>query len=164
MHDHFSFFPIDGYFLFTALFTFAFSAGVPDCATRDRAFRACASSSIGYFRLSGSANAFAGSAFRLAPVSFAMYHLARKIIWPIIANPYDARSQTFGYGCLRRAYCSEVSFRYTPPKPFSMANSSACLASRLPSASPRRASSLILSAWAKLSLVGNGVFKSVSRN
>jgi hypothetical protein len=66
---------MDGYFFFTAALTLAFSAGVPDCATRERAFLACASFSIGYFRLSGSAKDLAGSAFRAALVSFAICHL-----------------------------------------------------------------------------------------
>jgi hypothetical protein len=55
--------------------TFAFSASVPDCETRDRAFFACTSFSFGYFRLSGSAKDLAGSAFRAAPESFAICHL-----------------------------------------------------------------------------------------
>jgi hypothetical protein len=73
--NHFSFFPIEGYFFFTARFTLAFSAGVPDCETRDNAFLACASFSIGYFRLSGSAKDLVGSAFRAAVESFALCDL-----------------------------------------------------------------------------------------
>ena len=73
--NYFPLLPMDGYFFFTAALTLAFSAGVPDCATRERAFLACASFSIGYFRLSGSAKDFVGSAFRAALVSFAMCHL-----------------------------------------------------------------------------------------
>jgi hypothetical protein len=72
--NYFPFLPMDGYFFFTAALTFAFSVGVPDCATRARAFLACASFSIGYFRLSGSAKDFVGSAFRAAPESFAICH------------------------------------------------------------------------------------------
>jgi len=72
--NYFPFLPMDGYFFFTAALTFAFSVGVPDCATRARAFLACASFSIGYFRLSGSAKDFDGSAFRAAPESFAICH------------------------------------------------------------------------------------------
>jgi hypothetical protein len=70
--NYFPLLPMDGYFFFTAALTLAFSAGVPDCATRERAFLPCASFSIGYLRLSGSAKDFAGSAFRAAVVSFAI--------------------------------------------------------------------------------------------
>jgi hypothetical protein len=70
--NYFSFFPMEGYFFFTAALTFAFSAGVPERETRDRAFFACVSSSIGYFRLLGSAKDLVGSAFRSAPESFAI--------------------------------------------------------------------------------------------
>lgn len=70
--NHLSFFPMEGYRFFTADLTLAFSAGVPDCETRERAFLACASFSIGYFRLSGSAKDLVGSAFRAAGESFAI--------------------------------------------------------------------------------------------
>ena len=74
-HNYLSFLPMEGYFFFTAALTLVFSAGVPDCPTRDRAFLACASFSIGYFLLSGSAKDFVGSAFRAALESFAISHL-----------------------------------------------------------------------------------------
>ena len=51
-----AFFPILGKRLFTAALTFFCSAGEPCCATRANAFRACALSGIGYFRLPGRAN------------------------------------------------------------------------------------------------------------
>lgn len=61
---------MEGYFFFTARLTFAFSVGVPDRETRDKAFLACASFSIGYFRLSGSAKSLVGIAFLWAVESF----------------------------------------------------------------------------------------------
>jgi hypothetical protein len=66
---------MEGYFLFTARFTFVFSADVPNRETRDKAFLACASFSIGYFRLSGSAKDFAGSSFLAVVESFAIFDL-----------------------------------------------------------------------------------------
>jgi hypothetical protein len=62
---------MEGYFFFTARLTLALSAGVPDWATRDKALRACALSSIGYFFVSGSANDLTGRLFRFLPESFA---------------------------------------------------------------------------------------------
>ncbi len=77
---------MDGYFFLTAALTFAFSAGVPDCSTRARAFLAWASSSIGYFRLSGSAKDFVGIAFRAAEESFAMFHLIHRYVSELSQN------------------------------------------------------------------------------
>jgi hypothetical protein len=76
---HFCFFPMEGYFLFTARSTLAFSAEVPDCETRDNAFLACDSFSIGYFRSSGSAKDLAGSDLRPALESFAIGYLTSEL-------------------------------------------------------------------------------------
>jgi hypothetical protein len=62
------------------------------------------------------------------------------------------------------AYCPAVRFNHTPPRPVSIPWFSACLLSRSLNAPPRSASSLILSAFEKVSLRGRGVFKSASRN
>lgn len=70
-----SFFSSEGYFFLTALLTLLFSAGVPNWETRDNAFLACASFSIGYFRLSGSAKDFVGISLRAAVESFAICDL-----------------------------------------------------------------------------------------
>jgi hypothetical protein len=69
---YFSLFPMEGYFFLTARLTLVFSEGVPNCETRDKAFFACASFSIGYFRLSGSAKDFVGRSLRAVVESFAM--------------------------------------------------------------------------------------------
>ena len=57
-HFFLDFIPILGNRFFTAAFTFFCCAGVPVCATRASAFRACALSGIGYLRLPGRANCF----------------------------------------------------------------------------------------------------------
>jgi hypothetical protein len=72
MRDYFSFLPMEGYFFFTARLTSVFSAGVPNWETRDNAFLAWASFSIGYFRLSGSAKDFVGNSLRAVVESFAI--------------------------------------------------------------------------------------------
>jgi hypothetical protein len=74
MH-YFSVLPMEGYFFFTACLTLVFSAGAPNCETRDKAFLACASFSIGYLRLSGSAKDLAGNSFRAVVESFAICDL-----------------------------------------------------------------------------------------
>jgi len=71
---------MEGYFFFTARLTFVFSAGVPNCDTRDKAFLACASFSIGYFLLSGSAKDFVGSFFRAVLDSFAILTALRMLM------------------------------------------------------------------------------------
>lgn len=73
-------FPIEGYFFFTARLTFDFSSDVPNRETRAKAFRACASFSIGYFRLSGSAKEVAGSSFRVRVESFAICNLILDVV------------------------------------------------------------------------------------
>jgi hypothetical protein len=77
---------MEGYFFFTARRTLAFSAGVPNCETRDKAFLACVSFSIGYFLLSGSANDFEGISFRAVVDSFAIAYLfSKRLIFRNIA-------------------------------------------------------------------------------
>lgn len=66
---------MEGYFFLTARLTLIFSADVPNCETRDKAFFACASFSMGYFRLSGSAKDLAGISLRSVVESFAMFDL-----------------------------------------------------------------------------------------
>lgn len=57
-----------------------------------------------------------------------------------------------------------VNVRYTPARPCSIACSSNCRDSEVPSPSPRRTRSLILSASGKRKIRGRGVFKSASKN
>ena len=74
---------MEGYFFFTARLTLVFSDGVPNRETRDNAFLACASFSIGYFFLSGSAKDFDGSFFRAVVESLAIFTSFLKYVLPL---------------------------------------------------------------------------------